>query len=142
MNFTDFIDKSKQKLVNDVNTIANSLTSIFDLNNASSNSEKFYTKVNGLCYISAEIINNRIQFTVRGVTKFRIAYDGEKTEKNIRENLFPNLSSKVSYFTLAEYNYPVVTIVFNELTQDSIADIMLLVNNSEAKLKPSHYKRF
>jgi hypothetical protein len=142
MNFHDFIDNNRLQLVNDIGTIGNSLTSIFNMRNESRNTEKFYGKINGLTSVTAEISKGRIFFTMTGVDKFRVGYDKEKTIKNVEQNLLPKLSTIVTDFHLGEYERPIVTIVFDRLTPSVIRDIMFLVNNSEAELRPNQSGRF
>jgi hypothetical protein len=142
MNFHDFIDNNRLQLVNDIGTIGNSLTSIFNMRNESRNTEKFYGKINGLTSVTAEISKGRIFFTMTGVDKFRVGYDKEKTIKNVEQNLLPKLSTTVTDFHLGEYERPIVTIVFDRLTPSVIRDIMFLVNNSEAELRPNQFGRF
>jgi hypothetical protein len=142
MNFHDFIDNNRLQLVNDIGTIGNSLTSIFNMRNESRNTEKFYGKINGLTSVTAEISKGRIFFTMTGVDKFRVGYDKEKTIKNVEQNLLPKLSTTVTDFHLGQYERPIVTIVFDRLTPSVIRDIMFLVNNSEAELRPNQSGRF
>ena len=142
MNFHDFIDNNRLQLVNDIGTIGNSLTSIFNMRNESRNTEKFYGKINGLTSVTAEISKGRIFFTMTGVDKFRVGYDKEKTIKNVEQNLLPKLSTTVTDFHLGEYERPIVTIVFDRLTPSVIRDIMFLVNNSQAELRPNQSGRF
>lgn len=142
MNFHDFIDNNRLQLVNDIGTIGNSLTSIFNMRNESRNTEKFYGKINGLTSVTAEISEGKIFFTMTGVDKFRIGFDKEKTIKNVEQNLLPKLSTTVTDFHLGEYERPIVTIVFDRLTPSVIRDIMFLVNNSEAELRPNQSGRF
>lgn len=142
MNFHDFIDNNRLQLVNDIGTIGNSLTSIFNMRNESRNTEKFYGKINGLTSVTAEISKGRIFFTMTGVDKFRVGYDKEKTIKNVEQNLLPKLSTTVTNFHLGDYERPIVTIVFDRLTPSVIRDIMFLVNNSEAELRPNQSGRF
>jgi hypothetical protein len=142
MSFHDFIDNNRLQLVNDIGTIGNSLTSIFNMRNESRNTEKFYGKINGLTSVTAEISKGRIFFTMTGVDKFRVGYDKEKTIKNVEQNLLPKLSTTVTDFHLGEYERPIVTIVFDRLTPSVIRDIMFLVNNSQAELRPNQSGRF
>jgi hypothetical protein len=142
MNFHDFIDNNRLQLVNDIGTIGNSLTSIFNMRNESRNTEKFYGKISGLTSVTAEIFKGRIFFTMTGVDKFRVGYDKEKTIKNVEQNLLPKLSTTVTDFHLGEYERPIVTIVFDRLTPSVIRDIMFLVNNSQAELRPNQSGRF
>lgn len=142
MNFHDFIDNNKQQLVNDINTIGNSLTSIFNMRNESRNTEKFFGKINGLTSVTAEINNGRIQFTMAGADKFRVGFDRDKTIKNVENNLLPKLSTEVTSFRLGEYDRPIVAIAFDRLTSSVVKDIMFLVNNSDAELRASSIGRF
>lgn len=142
MNFHDFIDNNKQQLVNDINTIGNSLTSIFNMRNESRNTEKFFGKINGLTSVTAEINNGRIQFTMAGADKFRVGFDRDKTIKNVENNLLPKLSTEVTSFRLGEYERPIVAIAFDRLTSSVVKDIMFLVNNSDAELRASSIGRF
>lgn len=142
MNFHDFIDNNKQQLVNDINTIGNSLTSIFNMRNESRNTEKFFGKINGLTSVTAEINNGRIQFTMAGADKFRVGFDRDKTIKNVENNLLPKLSTEVTSFRLGEYERPIVAIAFDRLTSSVVKDIMFLVNNSDAELRASSNGRF
>jgi hypothetical protein len=142
MNFNDFIDTKKQDLVNDINTIGSSLTSIFNIRDESRNTEKFYGKINGLTSVTAEIQNGKIQLTMAGVDKFRIGYDKDKTTKNIEDNLLPRITSEVLSYRLGEFERPIVTITFDRLTPNVVRDIMFLVNNSCAELRPNKLGRF
>lgn len=142
MNFHDFIDNNKQQLVNDINTIGSNLTSIFNMRNESRNTERFYSKINGLTNVVAEIHNGRIQFTMTGVDKFRVGFDKDKTTKNVEQNLLPKLSTEVKRFHLGEYERPIITITFDRLTPSVVKDIMFLVNNSNAELRANKIGRF
>jgi hypothetical protein len=142
MNFNEFIDNNRQQLVNDVNTIGSNLTSIFNMRDESRNTEKFYAKINGLTSVTAEIQNGKIQLTMTGVDKFRIGFDKDKTTKNIEDNLLPRITSEVLSYRLGEFERPIVTITFDRLTPNVVKDIMFLVNNSCAELRPSSIGRF
>jgi hypothetical protein len=142
MNFHDFIDNERQRLVNDINTIGNSLCSIFNLRNESRYSEKFYGKINGLCCVYTEIVEGKIQFTMKGVEKFKVGFDREKTIKNIENNLLPKLFVKQASYSIGEFEYPTVIISFDRLTTETVKDIMFLMNNSPAELRPSSNKMF
>jgi hypothetical protein len=142
MNFHDFIDNERQRLVNDINTIGNSLTSIFNLRNESKYSEKFYGKIHGLSHVRAEIIDQKIQFTVRGVDKFEIGMDEKKTLENIKNNVLPKLSTKQVSYSIGGHNNLTIVISFERLTTETVKDIMFLMNNSPAELRPSSNKMF
>jgi hypothetical protein len=142
MNFHNFIDNDRQQLVNDINTIGNSLTSIFNMTNESRSTERFYGKINGLTSVTAQISKGKIYFTMTGVEKFRIGFDKDKTIKNVEQNLLPKLSTTIESFRLGEYERPIVTIAFNRLNPNVIKDIMFLVNNSTAELRPNKLGRF
>lgn len=142
MNFQDFIDTNRQDLVNDINTIGSNLSSIFNMRNESRNSEKFYGKINGLTSVTAEIHKGKIHFTMTGVDKFRVGFDKDKTTKNVEQNLLPKLSTIVTSFRLGEYERPIITITFERLTPSVVRDIMFLVNNSDAELRPNKTGRF
>ncbi len=141
MNFNDFIDNNRQQLVNDINTIGNNLTSIFNMRNESRSTEKFFGKISGLTSVMAKISKGKIYFTMTGVEKFRVGYDKDKTIKNVEQNLLPKLSTEVT-FELGEFERPIVTITFDRLTPNVVKDIMFLVNNSSAELRASSVGRF
>lgn len=142
MNFRDFIDNDRQKLVNEVNTIGHNLSNIFDLTNSSRDSERFYGKINGLSVVEVSIKKDLIQFSVP-VTKLSISFDKDKTKENVYKNLFPKLSSQnISLLMITEFAVPLVTISFSELTPNAVKDIMILMNNSEAKLRASSIGKF
>lgn len=143
MNFADFIDNDRQTIVNDLNTVKHNLLNIFNLSNTNHNTERFSLKINGMSGVYGRIDQHgKIQIEVTGIDKFRIGFDDQKTLKNVDEKLIPKLSSTVENFSVMSYSSPRVTISFDQLTQDTIRDIMLLVQSTSAELKPSQIGRF
>ena len=143
MNFADFIDNNRQAIVNDLNTIKHNLVNIFNLSVESRSTERFSLKINGMSGVYGRIDQHgKIRVEVTGIDKFRVGFDDQKTLKNIDEKLIPKLSSTVEDFSVRSYSSPTVTISFHRLTQDAIRDIMLLVQSTQAELKPSQIGRF
>lgn len=142
-DFTDFIDNNKQMIVNDLNTVKHNLLNIFNLSNTIHSTERFSLKINGLSGVYGRINNDgRIQIEVTGLDKYRVGFDNEKTMKNVKDKLIPILSSTIEDVNVREYSNPSVSISFDRLTKDTVRDIMLLVQSTNAELKPSQIGRF
>lgn len=142
MNFLDHVDNDKLKLVNTINTISKNLCAIFNLRNRSDNTEEFYANISGLSSISARIKKDRIYFSVVGLEKYRIGFDDNKTESNLKDNLFLKLITPIDDYSIGGYSMPNVTISFSELNSDIVKDIMLLVNGTKAELRATKYDLF
>lgn len=143
MNFMDFVDNNKLNLVNDLNSISRNLTTIFNLTNTSNKTEKFKLEINGLSGVYGRIVNDKIRIDVVGLEKPRIGYDVEATKKNIEKTIVPFIKSKITELSIKnQYNVSSIEIEFDKLNNDVVSDIMLLVNQTRAELKPNSFKQF
>ena len=142
MDFGQYIDSDRQKLVNDLNTISSNLENYFQFVEYKGNSERFSLKINGLAGISGSIHKNKINIGFSVLGKLKTSYEKADAEKAIKEQLLPNLTTQVSHTSIGEYNNISITITFDRLTNEVVKDIMFLTQLSEAKLRPSQIGRF
>jgi len=140
--FYQHVNNNEQKMIDNLFTIKRSLFDIFNIKDDSFKSDdRFTLKINGLDRICGEYINNKITFKVKGIKSIH-RHDEEKATEHIREVVISKMHNQVDKFFKAEYSRYVVEFSFTELTENVIHDIMLLVNSTEAKVRPKNIERW
>lgn len=144
MNFSQFVNNDKQKLVNDLHTVRNSLNELFDLRDESRNSESFKLSINGVANIRGGITKDtKIILTFTGVDKYKRSYDRADVEATLNNVLLKNITTKVNHTDIErQYCYTTIAIEFESLTESVVKDIMYLTQNTDAKLRPNRIGRF
>ncbi len=140
--FYQHINNNEQKMIDNLFTIKRSLLDIFNIKDDSfKNDDSFYLKINGLDRICGKYKDNKITFKVKGIESIH-RYDEEKATKHVRESVINKMKNQVDKFCKAEYSRYIVAFSFTELTEDVIHDIMLLVNSTNAKVRPKNIERW
>lgn len=140
--FYQHVNNNEQKMINNLFTIKRSLLDIFNITDDSFiKDDRFTLKINGLDRICGKYKDNKITFKVKGIESIH-RYDEEKATKHIRESVVNKMKNQVDKFYKAEYSRYGVEFSFTELTEDVIHDIMLLVNSTNAKVRPKNIERW
>lgn len=141
--FEQYANNDEQKMIDNLFTIKKSLLDIFNINtDGFRDTDSFTLKINGLDKIRCYYRDNKLKFQVNGIRSENHRHNSEKATDDVVKRIINKMKNKHDRFSITEYTRFIVEFSFTDLTDDVIHDIMLLVNGTEAKLRPKNVRSF